>query len=140
MDADLLKRVSTAIAWGTPDNESLGMTHGELISLLSECHRAMSNPLPKAPPVPPIEHDEITMPTPNEEQAALLESTRKLLAARTKEAADFLTERNKAVTRCRIAEAELARRVSSGETSDELRRRLAKMEKHMDAMKEILGG
>lgn len=33
---NLMARIDEAVAWGTPDNESTGMTHSALCSLLAE--------------------------------------------------------------------------------------------------------
>lgn len=40
-------RVSEAIAWGTPDHESAGMSQASLVSLLSELNRAYKQAKPK---------------------------------------------------------------------------------------------
>ena len=139
-----IERISTALAWGMPDNESTGYTVPELLKLLAECRDELTGMRPpEAEPVPQHTHDEIAMPdniAKITNLEALVTSTQQLLAVRTRELEESLRVRNQLRAENQMLEGKARHQELNGITRDEAKRRIEKIEKHLNALKETING
>lgn len=137
----LIERISTALARGMPDNESTGCTVPELLKLLAECRDEITgNRQPEAEPVPQHTHDEIYMPENDEVErlSRLVESTQRLLGSKVREVEELLHQRNQYRLQCMGLRRDVEK--LSITSKDEAKRRIEKIEKHLNALKETING
>jgi septal ring factor EnvC (AmiA/AmiB activator) len=152
--SQLMRDVDLAIAWGTPDTESMGFTHRQFIDLLSRCrkfmilqHNMLTALTTKAPDVEPVNSatDMVEVAAPSaDELKKMLEATQQLLRSRNQEIMDL-------GRRCQTAETALCdvrrqrdenraeiQRLSGVLHRTDVSHRIEKLRKHLDKLEEEL--